>query len=316
MGIILMVLSGLCGALSNLMFRRSLDGGGNGRVYLLVQLAGTALVMVLLYPVRTGDFSWSHPIGWLGLAGGIVLGLFMTCFGKALEKGPPGLTVAMLNASSVLPILLLLFLFGSPFGFQYSLFNGLGSLLVVLGLFWASSQGSGYVDRKKWLIFILIACLIHALYLAFLQWRSLFILFPGHPDLGVLIREEEVECGWFMPMVFASAALVQVALFLTNRAKLVIRGHAAILESTVVVSRREIVYGLIGAVTNAGCGFLTLWATEVATSLEKPMIFPVFSVTLLVACNLWGKWLYKEQIHWKGNSLAVAGLVVGTVALG
>lgn len=310
MGIILMILSGLCGALSNLMFRRGIDVGGSGRIYLLVQLTGSALVLFFLYPVRQGAFDWSHPIALLGLLGGIILGLFMIFLGKALEKGPPGLTIAMLNASSVLPILLLLFLFGSDFGFHYTFFNGLGSFLVVVGLFWASAKASGFEDRKKWLVFILAACLIHALYLAFLQWRSLFVLFPEHPSLGLFVAKEEVECGWFMPLVFASAALVQVILFFTNRTKVVARKSGGL-----ATARAEIFYGLIGAVTNAGCGFLTLWATEVATSLEKPMIFPVFSVTLLVACNLWGKWLYKEQIQWKGNFLAVAGLVVGTITL-
>ncbi len=43
------------------------------------------------------------------------------------------------------------------------------------------------------------------------------------------------------------------------------------------------------------------------------MLFPIFSVTLIVGCNLWGKWLYKEQVHWKANAVCIGGLLLGTV---
>ena len=73
MGIQLMVLSAICIALSNLCMRRSIDAGGNSKAYLMMQLSLTFVVMILLNPVRTGDFAWSGQVAGFALAGGILL---------------------------------------------------------------------------------------------------------------------------------------------------------------------------------------------------------------------------------------------------
>ncbi len=60
----------------------------------------------------------------------------MWVMGKALEQGPPGLTVAAMNSAAVVPAILMALLFGATYGATYSLANGIGSVLVVIGLFW------------------------------------------------------------------------------------------------------------------------------------------------------------------------------------
>lgn len=299
MGIQLMLLSALCAAFSNLALRKSIDKGGTSQVYLVIQLAITALFAVLLNPVRTGDYTWSTSMAIFAIAAGMVLGLFMSTFGKALENGPPGLTIAMLNCSTVMPILLMLLFFGNSFGFVYTAWNALGSLLVIAGLCWAGWQSSDHVDRKRWLLFVVLAFSFHILYLVFLQWRVLFINFPGREGLGLPIQAQEAASQWFMPLVFLAAAAMQTYLLLRTQRRAPNQG--------------ELYYGAVGGIANGACAFFMIKSTEVASSLEQAMIFPIFSVALILACNIWGKWLYKEQIHWKGNLTSIAGLVLGTV---
>jgi drug/metabolite transporter (DMT)-like permease len=138
MGIQLMIIASLFVAASNFCMRRSIDSGGSSKAFLMIQLSLVFLVAILLNPVRTGDYAVSSCMIYFGLAGGIILAIMMICLGKSLESGPPGLTFAALNSSTVMPMVLMVFLFGAPFGYVYTLFNGLGSLLVVLGLFWAA----------------------------------------------------------------------------------------------------------------------------------------------------------------------------------
>lgn len=301
LGLQLMFLSGLLMAFANLCLRRSIDSGGTSKAYLMMQLGLAVIVMTLLGPVRTGDFHWDPAMGGFAVMGGILLASVMTFLGKALETGPPGLSVAMLNCSSVVPILMLVILFGSQFGFEYTLWNAIGSILVIMGICWAGWDTDGVLNttRKKWLLFISICFVTHVAYLVFLNWRALFINFPNQQGLGLAFSPEAANMQWFMPVVFATAAIVQGFLFFTQEKRL--------------PNHSEVSYGLIGSIVHGVGSFCMIRATEVATSLEQAMLFPIFSVTIIVGCNLWGKWLYHEQVNWKANAVCIGGILLGTV---
>lgn len=299
MGIQLMVLAALFIALSNLCLRKSIDAGGTSKAYLMMQLGLSFFIMILLNPVRTGDYSWNMPMAIFGFAGGVLLACVMSFLGKALENGPPGLSVAVLNCSSVMPILMLVILFGAQYGFSYTIWNALGSVLVILGICWAGWDGGQFERRKKWLIFISLSFFAHVAYLVFLNWRALFINFPAQEGLGFSFPPEAANTQWFMPMVFLSAALIQTYIFFSKERRM--------------PNRSETIYGVFGSVANGLGAFLLVKGTEVASSLEHAMLFPIFSVTLILGCNLWGKWIYAEQVNWKANALCIGGLLVGTV---
>ncbi|NGX39778.1 MAG: hypothetical protein KR126chlam1_01111 [Chlamydiae bacterium] len=299
MGIQLMFFAALSIAISNLCMRRSIDSGGTTKAYLMIQLSLSFILMILLNPMRTGDYSWSTSMAVFGLSGGVLLAGVMTFLGRALENGPPGLSIAMLNCSSVMPILVLVLFFGAQFGFFYSLWNAIGSLLVILGICWAGWDGGKIGNRKNWIVFILLAFFAHVAYLVFLNWHALFLNFPEGARLGLSFSPEAVSSQWFMPMVFLSAAMIQTLLFFTHEKRLPVKA--------------EVYYGMIGSVTNGFGAFLMVRATEVATPLENAMIFPIFSVTMIVACNLWGKWLYEERVNWKANALCIGGILIGLI---
>jgi len=299
MGIQLMLIAGFCIAISNLFLRRSIDAGGTSKAYLMLQLGLSVVVMVLLGPVRTGDFAWDSSMALFAVCGGVLLASFMGFLGKSFEHGPPGLSVAMLNCSTVMPILMLVIFFGSQFGFYYTLWNALGSLLVIFGICWAGWDGGQTESRRKWLWFISLTFFAHVAYLTFLNWRALFINFPGESGLGFAISPEAATMQWFMPIVFLTAASILAIVFFFSERR--------------VPSKTEFSYGVFGSVANGVGAYLILRATEVATTLEHAMLFPIFSVTLILGCNIWGKFLYQEQVNWKANAACIGGILLGTV---
>ena len=265
----------------------------------MIQLSLVFLVAILLNPVRTGDYAWSNCMLYFGLAAGIILAIMMICLGKSLESGPPGLTFAALNSSTVMPMILMVFLFGSPFGYVYTLFNGLGSFLVVLGLFWAGWSARSSEKKIRWVAFVAGAFILHTLFLIIMQWRALFLHFPGENGLFLSFDMQDAKCQWFMPAVFFAAALIQIIVYLATQKRL--------------PNRYETIYGILGGIANGVGTFFMIWSTEVSTPLEHAMIFPIFSVTIILLCNLWGQWLYKEKVNWLANGLCILGIFIGTL---
>lgn len=294
-----MIVASLFVAASNFCMRRSIDSGGSSKAFLMIQLSLVFLVAILLNPVRTGDYVWSSCMVNFGIAGGLILAVMMICLGKALETGPPGLTFAALNSSTVMPMILMVMLFGAPFGYVYTLFNGLGSFLVVMGLFWAGWGARSSEKKRRWVAFIIGAFVLHTLFLILMQWRALFINFPQENGLFLSFDVNDAKSQWFMPAVFFAAALIQVIVYLATQKRL--------------PNRLEVIYGVLGGLFNGTGTFFMIWSTEVSTPLEHAMIFPIFSVAIIITCNIWGQLLYKEKVNWPANLLCVLGILIGTL---
>lgn len=280
--------------------RRSIDAGGSSKAYLVVQLTFSFLVMILLNPVRTGDYGWNGAAVGIGLIGGVVFGILMWGLGKTLEKGPPGLSFAILNTSTVVPAIFLALFFGTAFGHSYTLYNGLGSALVVVGLLWAGWTSRENPNKAAWIFYASIILVAHTLFLVFLQWWAM-ILKTGLPS-SILIpfHMEAKDLQWFMPAVVFVGALMQWVIYIVKRHRF--------------PKGAEIYYGILGGVTNGACTFFLILAPQVATPLENAMIFPIFSVSIILICNTWAQVIYKEAVNWWANGLCVGGLIVGTVA--
>lgn len=299
MGIQLILVAALFVSASNFFMRRSIDAGGSTKAFLMIQLLLVFLIAVLLNPVRSGDYHWSHCMATFGIAGGLILALMMASLGRALETGPPGLTFAALNASTVMPSVLMVVFFGIPFGYFYTFWNGIGSLLVVIGLFWAGWQTARSTQKENWVIFVTAAFFLHVIFLVFLSWRALFINYPGSTGLFLSFDMDDAKSQWFMPMIFFTAAIVQAVIFFKAEYRM--------------PSQKEVINGVLGGFANGIGTFFMIRATEVSTSLEHAMIYPIFSVAIILLCNMWGQWLYKEKVNWKANALCVLGILIGTL---
>jgi zinc transporter ZupT len=134
--------------------------------------------------------------------------------------------------------------------------------------------------------------------MTWLEGRAFFI---HHPDvIGLLIafESDDAKNQWFLPMLFFAAFLVQLVHLLRTEKK--------------CPSHAEITCGFLGGIANGAATFFLMLSTEFANAIEHPMIFPVFAVLVVVLCNLWGQWFYKEKVNWKANLLCVVGLFIGT----
>lgn len=288
----------LCG-LSSLFMRKSIDSGGNSKGFLVVQQLLSLIVAILLNPVRTGHYNWNNSIAFIGIFAGIIMGMMMFSIGKALEKGPPGLTIAILNSSTVVPAIIMFFIFGVSFGHVYHWWNALGSILVVLGLFWATKETlSTYSNKQIWLVFAASAFLLHALFLVMIEWESM-LLRPNLPFTRLLpFNLDSSSAQWFMPMIFLASTTYLTCIY-------------SIKEKRIPRSS-EILYGALGGMCNGACTFFLIRAAAIASVWERAMVFPTFAVFLILVCNIWGKLLYRENVHWKANAICLGGLFVGT----
>ncbi len=301
MAILFVFLAGLLASTSNFCMRKSIDAGGSSRAYLLVQLIFSFFLMIVLNPVRSGNYAWSTPAFVIGLFGGLIFGTMMWGLGKALETGPAGISFAFLNTASVLPAILMALFFGLSFGHHYTLPNAIGSLLVVGGLFWAGWSSEKNPNKAAWLFFALLILFVHALFLIFLQWWALLLKQPGLPSSSLLpFVIDPLKVQWFMPAVLLSGSLFQIAVYLTKERRF--------------PKGAELTFGILGGIANGGCTFFLVLAPQVATPLENAMMFPIFAVSIIVICNGWAQLLYKEKVNWWANSFCILGLIIGTVA--
>ncbi len=286
-------------ALSNLSMRKSVDAGGSAKAFLVFQMTVAFLVAILLNPVRTGNYAVNWPIAGLGIGAGVIFALMLYALGRAVEKGPPGITFSILNAATVMPGILMALAFGAAYGFVYNAWHGLGSLLVIAGLFWAGKGLQGMQEKRTWLFFSAMMFGLHVLLLGLLQWRALLLNLPNPEELASFFTSEQIKSEWFMPFMYLVSAIVQLVIYLRTERR--------------VPKAIEAFHGVCGGAANSLCTFFLIWATEAATPLENAVIFPVFSVVGIILSNLWGQKLYQEQVNWRACQLCAFGLIVGTV---
>jgi hypothetical protein len=83
--------------------------------------------------------------------------------GRAVEKGPPGFTFAVLNSATVMPGLIMALIFGAELGFAYNIWHAMGSAIVLAGLFWGARGMQGIKEMKSWLLFAVFMFSFHVL---------------------------------------------------------------------------------------------------------------------------------------------------------
>lgn len=298
MALYLMLTSAFFAAMQNLCMRRSVDTGGSTALYVPIQLIISCLLAVLINPVRTGNFAFDGPTVLLGLFMGLLLGVMMSTLGESLKYGSPALTFAVLNSCSVLPAVLMALLFGAKFGHPYHWWTGLGSALVIAGIFWSSWTALSCQNRRRWTLFIGAASLSFVIFSAMTQWRVLLET-EGATNLLLPFKLDGAQGMWFMPALFFSAALVPLLKMKQ--------------EVSFSFSKETFIYGLLGGLCNGSSMYFMILAPQKAVGWQNAVLFPVFSIAVIEICNIWGRTLYKERINWVPQSLCVGGLILGSV---
>ncbi len=298
MAILIILLAACLASTSNLFMRKSIDSGGSTRAFLVFQLGLSLVVAVFLNPVRTGHYTFTAPSALMGLVGGLVLGSMMWSLGKAMERGPAGLTLASLNSATVMPAIVMALAFKASWESSYTIWHGIGSILVVAGLFWASWGVDGKVDKRKWAVFVGAAFFLHVLLLCLLHWRAMMLKGGGGSWLLPFHLVSETS-QWFNPMIFVAATWMQIVIYMRREKRRPLPS--------------EMAYGVFGGIANGGCTFFLIVAPEVASPVQNAMIYPLFAVAVIVLSNLWSQALYKERVNWVATAVCLMGVILGTV---
>ncbi len=300
----LVVFSALITAYSNFLIRKGLDAieGAKGDPLIAVRFFIAAIATAFVIYLRHGGISFEPNMLLVGAMSGILLGLLQYTLGRSLQYGPPALSFIVVSGACIVPPVIMFFVFGQKFGHGYSLFNLIGSSLVLLGLIWmAKSQGTqNMACRKSWLVWAIGAFSCGVLYQLSFQWRAL-ALKEGLPHSVLLpfhCAAEDGEC--FLISMFLAAAFCQ-KLLPGSRSK------------PLGLKKPLVVCGVVGGVLSAISGFILMRATEVAhTAIEKAIIYPLFTVLLILLCNVWAKIVYSEKINWPANGISMAGIAVAS----
>lgn len=292
-----LLLAALSAAMCSFFIRKNLDKQGSSHAHLVVLFFISLLVAIQINPVFQTETTWSFPMWSTGcFVGCLNLGL-MLLISRALKLGPPGLTFAFLNSGSILPTFFLYLIFGISYGFQITFGLLLGMLLILIGLFLSTNhKGENY--SKSWLIYAISIFLLQGLTLSVLHWRCLLMdSFPEHMLLP--FKCDPQEDMWVMPGMFATATLVQSLIFVINEKRW--------------FRFNEVLFGGLSGLCNGLSTYFLLMATNIASSVEKGILFPSFAVLVIILCHLWGKVFYQENVNWFALSLCVGGILLGTL---
>lgn len=298
MAIWLVLISAAFAAGQNFFMRKSVDTQGSTEQYLPLQLSVSCLFVALLNLNFTQLTVYDPKTVMVGLGLGALLGTFLWALGESLKTGPASLSIALVNSSSVLPAVLMAALFGASLGHPYTIWNLIGSLLVVGGILSTSSLGGGFQDRKKWFLRVVLSLSAFVLFSAGLQWRVLLEQGASHPLVPFTLKAEGGH--YFMPAIFLSASLIQwgVYFFSKNRQAL---------------ARDTLKMAVFGGISNGSSMYFMIWGSLLAFGWQNAVYYPIFSLAVILFCNLWGKILYEEKIPYLPNALCISGLIIGSV---
>ncbi len=295
---VFVVLTSLFIALSNLFIRKSVDaGGGEGDPYLLERLAVSGVAISLIAIYNLGYFPFNLKMALLGILAGIMLGSLMWSTGRTLKFGPPGLSLMVINIACVAPPILMALAFGSAYGFDYTIYNLIGSAVIVAGMLLGSLHERFGLSRN-WLLWVGITFLLHSLYLTYFQYRSLLLKAdPNSSPLLFCCSPEGADI--FGIALFAAAALYQL-LLPRNRKEFSFTPF--------------LIWGIGGGIINGLGSFFMLKSTEYAvTSTEKTLLFPIYLILLITFCNAWGRVLYGEKISWLSTAIIALGILISAL---
>jgi drug/metabolite transporter (DMT)-like permease len=299
---ILYILSAACfAACANYFLRRNLEKGGTSNAFLSLYFL-ISLVLAILITPELFFTKLSFLMAILGCCTGFLNFMMMGLTARSLEIGPPGLTFTFQNASCVLPGILLCLLFGEPFGFTLTPWLIASFCIIVSGLY-ISARTYGKSNQQtqfgKWLVLAVSMLLVQGIILSIFQWRVLLLSYDKGIHWLIPWTSAPEEDIWFMPAFFLIPTICQLTRFWRKEKR--------------PFTTTEWIYGSSAGVFNCLAMLLLLLATKTNGAMNKVILFPLFTVSVILFCNLWGMKIYHERVNWLGIIFCVGGVVLGLI---
>lgn len=281
-----------CASFANFFFRKNSvsNFSVNTNFYLFIYFIFSFFISIAIHP----EIIFYSP-NLIMTGTGVIVGMLniglMLVTARALQLGPAGLTFAFQNASAIFPGVLLFLLFGSSFGFSVTMLQIAGLLLVLFGLYWGCRNEKQDGLSLKWLKYALSCFAIQVFALSLIQARCLLF---DCSQFNVVSGDDI----WFMPAQFGTAAILQGFLCWLEQKKM---------------GKREAVFGICAGVANGAATCFLLIATKTALPFEKTILFPCFSVSTIILCNLWASKFYGEKFNAVTNIICTIGIVISSI---
>ncbi len=305
MAFVYITIASTMAALVNLCLRKNIQYGGSIKSYLCLYFWFSFLSSFFLFQSPRME-SFSTLMTTAGSVTGILNYIMIVLVAKAVLIGPSGLTFAFQNSGSILPAFALFVLFGASFGFVISVPLLIGFCSILCGLFLSSRKQKDVSDHQpkksnffQWFSLAIIIFFVQGVILTLFQWKEL--LYLCEPKAHVLLpwRCINDDQQWFLPGFFFIPSLIQTWVFVVGEKRW--------------FSLKEGIFGTAAGVLNGGAAFFLLFGLEHASGGEKLILFPLFSIMVIFFCDLWGRMIYKEKIHWVGTALCAAGVLIGAL---
>lgn len=302
MSLLIVFIAACCAATVNFCLRKNIEYGGSQNAYFSMYFI-FSLISSFLINFKISLANFCLLIVGAGTAAGLLNFAMMLLIARALMLGPSGLTFAFQNSGSILPALFMFFLFGSAFGFTMSLPLIFGFICILVGLFLSArvqkepQPSARKTSIAKWLSLAILVCLIQGIIMTLFQWRSLLLTAVENDHLLIPRTCSIEEDKWFMPGFFFFPAIIQTVLFGLYERRF--------------FTKKEAFLGMTGGVLNGLATFFLLLAAKSAQGFEKAILFPLFAVSVIFLCSLWGKKFYQEKVFWPGLALCGIGVFAG-----
>lgn len=270
---------------------------------LALRLGVTALVS-FLFVMKQFVSQINIVIAGLGILAGILQGGMMYCTTRSMSTGPASLVLSVQNACSVLPALLMAWIFGAQFGHTFNIWNLIGTGCVALGLFFAFSPSMLSLKSGQFIFSLGLLVVFQVLFFLFFQWIALMQQHStkAHPLLFHHLSQEEARL--FLPVCFFSA-------FVMNW---VLQKKRHFFDPSLSAGQ-HILFGVMGGVAAAfGGKFLELSTWAAYTPIENALLFPLLAVSQVVLCSLWGRYFFAEKIVWTALAVSLLGLFIALYA--
>jgi len=274
MALLFIILSAFFSTGINILVKRS--GSSDTGVFRLLYFAASCILSNGLSIPALEYFSL--PVALAGAFTGTFSFILLEAVAKALNYGPIGLTYAIQNAGALIPPFLMAALFGKAYGFSVSPFLIGGSITIFLGLMNSPREGLS----PRWLFLSLISSLCHGIALSMFLYRVLFFdSSVTHPL--VFFHAPPESDPWYSLFYFFSP-------FCLHCIKLLMKPQ--------ILYKEEISAGALAGLFNGASCFFLLFASSIAQTWEKPILFPFYAVVTLFFSSFAAKKFFNEDISW------------------
>lgn len=308
MALIYVVIAATFASIVNFCMRKNLEHSNSIKGYFTLYFIFSFLTSFFVHRKLKLEY-FSFIMSSVGITAGLLNFLMMILVARSLQVGPSSLTFTFQNSAAIFPPLFLFLLFGKDFGFIFPIPAALGFILLVFGLILLARRQkyrlaeTGEKESPKnfmqWLSLVLLIFCIQGIILSIFQWRNLLLLENLETHVLIPWHLAMHEDQWFMPGFFLFPAILQSIIFGISEKRW--------------FTLREVYLGILGGLLNGGATFFLLVSTKHATIEEKIILFPLFEVSVIFLCSLWGKKIYQESIYWPGLILCFVGVFLGSL---